>query len=120
MAQRKSVLLVSTLLLGALLRAPFLVSPHREGDERDALALVAQMSQGEYSLRHATEINRKLRRAAYVDAPLYHHPPLYAALGWISKNVVGDLYVVTYLASLAVIALTFLVGCQLRDPLTGF
>jgi hypothetical protein len=122
MARHKTALLVVVLVLGAVLRAPFLFARHHEGDERDVSALVAALSRGEYSLRNAPEINHGKRRRAYVDAPVYHHPPLYYLVAWSSEQLAGErgLYLVSYLAALAVLALTFLAGTLVRDPATGF
>lgn len=122
MARHKTVLLVVVLVLGALLRAPFLFARHHEGDERDVSALVAALSRGEYSLRNAPEIDHSKRRRAYVDAPVYHHPPLYYLVAWSLEQLTGErgLYLVSYLAALAVLALTFLTGTLVRDPATGF
>lgn len=121
MASHKARLLVVVLVFAALLRAPFLFSRHREGDERDTRALVAQLSRGKYTLRDAPEINRATRRAAYVEAPLYHHPPFYYGLGWLFTRLLGEagLYLLTYVAALLVVGLVFATGALLRDPTTG-
>ena len=122
MARREAVLLLVVLVVGAVLRGPFLFAGHREGDERDARALIGQLSRGEYSLHHASELSRVHRRGAYMDAPVYHHPPLYYGLGWVMTQLAGEggPYLISYLASLAVLALVFLSGTLLRDPETGF
>lgn len=107
-------------LLCLMIKLPTLGSPHREGDEVVCWTLAKNLGEtGRYSLQ-GSPILRSLSPFIY-DRPLFHHPPLFAALlvPFVSRDALSAAVTVPWLGHvLCIVAVAVVVRCMLRRRAT--
>ncbi|MCX5697411.1 MAG: glycosyltransferase family 39 protein [Candidatus Omnitrophica bacterium] len=116
-----NLILAAILLFSLLIRLPALFTRHIENDEviYQVLADKVANNPSDYSIR-GTPLVDQLPRSIY-DQPLFHHPPLFAYLLGLIKNIFGARWeiLIPILAAVFTSLVVFLIGKELYGEGVG-